>query len=301
MPCPSCGGNSRKPIAPGYWECMTVIDDPAIVKSAWDVADPWRAATFPKRPCGHRYREGPSVPSEPCRCGIYSIGRCGRCNDPFCGNHGHIYEGTFHCNGCARELFQADQERKHEVEEKEKREAKSVRDKLERSFSEAVRRAVKAMEKSGHPPERLVVMGQIQTPGTGGPGGGRPGKQWLEIVKEMGLGWYLGRFVWAASEDGEAMSARLVLAGNGRLLEGSGLFGRWDKAEDGFHLRVRPGWFFPSLKKPVLAVKTDEFEIARCGDKSIKDLTAGLLEIAAGESSVSRWNCGPDNPSAGIL
>ena len=165
-----------------------------------------------------------------------------------------------------------------------------VRDKLERSFSEAVRRALKTMEESEHPPERLVVMEQIQTPGTGGPGGGRPGKQWLEIVKEMGLGWYLGRFVWVAWEDSEAMSARLVLAENGRLLEGSGLFGRWDKADDGFHLRVRPGWFFPSLKKPVLAVNPDEFEIARCRDKSIKDLTDGLLEIAAGESPVPSWD-----------
>src|SRR4029077_11921069 len=51
MPCPNCGGTSRKPIAPGYWECTTVIDDPAFPRSAWDDSDPWRAATHPKRHC----------------------------------------------------------------------------------------------------------------------------------------------------------------------------------------------------------------------------------------------------------
>jgi hypothetical protein len=151
-----------------------------------------------------------------------------------------------------------------------------------------VRRTVNFLEESGHPPERLVAMKQVRTPGTGGPGGGRPGKEWLEIVKEMGMGWYLGRFVWAASKDGEILSARLVLAESGSLLEGAGLFGRWDKAEDGFHLRVRPGWFFPSLRKPVLAVKPEAFEIARCGDSSIRELTDWLLEIAAGESPIPR-------------
>jgi hypothetical protein len=50
------------------------------------------------------------------------------------------------------------------------------------------------------------------------------------------------------------------------------------------------GMVFSLSQKPVLAVRPDEFEIARCRDKSLKDLTAGLLEIAAGESSVPRWD-----------
>jgi hypothetical protein len=58
MPCPECGGTDCKPLAPGYWQCTTMVDDPAFPRSAWDEADPWRAATHPRRPCGHRYQDG---------------------------------------------------------------------------------------------------------------------------------------------------------------------------------------------------------------------------------------------------
>jgi hypothetical protein len=285
MPCPSCGGTRRNPIAPGYWECTTAIDDPAIVKSAWDVADPWRAATFPQRPCGHRYQDGPVVKSEPCQCGTYSIGRCGRCDEPVCGDHGTPHAGGLHCKRCARALLEEDQRRKREVADARA----AAREKLKQSAEEAIRRATEALGNSGRPPERLAVVKRIETSGSGGPGGGRPGTSWLEIEREMGLGWYVGRFVWTARGEGESMSSHLALTEKGGLLEGSGLFGRWDKAEGGFHLRVRPGWVFPRFRKPVLAVKPDEFGLERSENDSLGDLTSGLLEIAAGETLIPSW------------
>ena len=281
MPCPSCGGTSRRPIAPGYWECTTVIDDPAFPRSAWDDSDPWRAATHPKRPCSNRYQEGTSVPTEPCRCGIYSIGRCESCNDPVCGDHGRLYADALRCEGCARALFEADQTRKREAVEQAENAAAAERERLEPSAERAIQRAAQALGNSDRPAERLVAVRRKHRPATGGPGGGSPATSWLVIDREMGRGWYVGRFVWT-SADGAASSARMVLTAGGLLLQGAQLFGQWDEKENGMTLRVRPGRYFAQFRRGVLAVDPDEFDIGRCKNDSLRDLTSGLLEVAAG-------------------
>lgn len=226
--------------------------------------------------------------TEPCRCGIYSIGRCESCNDPVCGDHGKLYADALRCEGCARALFEADQTRKREAVEQAKNAAAAERERLEPSAESAIQRAVETLGNSGRPPERLVAVRRKHRPATGGPGGGSPATSWLAIDREMGRGWYVGRFVWA-SADGEASSARMVLTEGGLLLQGAQLFGQWDKKENGMTLRVRPGRYFARLRRGILAVDPDEFDIARCKNDSLRDLTSGLLEIADGETLISSW------------
>ncbi|HEY8814829.1 MAG TPA: hypothetical protein VIP57_06970 [Candidatus Dormibacteraeota bacterium] len=166
--------------------------------------------------------------------------------------------------------------------------AAAEREKLEPSAESAIQRAAEALGNSGRRPERLAAMKRKHRPATGGPGGGSPATSWLVIDREMGQGWYVGRFVWT-SADGEVSSARMALTEGGLLLQGAQLFGRWDKKENGMTLRVRPGRYLAWLRRGVLAVDPDEFEFARCKNDSLRDLTSGLLEIAAGETLISRW------------
>jgi hypothetical protein len=223
------------------------------------------------------------VPTEPCRCGVYSIGRCENCDEPVCGDHGKPYAGALHCQDCARVLLDADQSRRREVEERARNAAAAEREKLELSAESAIQRATEALVNSDRPPERLVVVRRDVRPATGGPGGGSPATNWLAIDREMGLGWYVGRFVWTSTA-GEALSARLVLTEGGLLLQGAQLSGRWDKKEDGMTLRVRPGRYFAWLRRGVLAVDPGEFELMRCENDALGDLTSCLLEIAAGQT-----------------
>jgi hypothetical protein len=156
--------------------------------------------------------------------------------------------------------------------------------KLELSIESAVQRTVEALVNSGRPPERLVAVRRDVRPATGGPGGGSPATSWLAIDGEMGMGWYVGRFVWESA--GEASSARLILTEGGSLLQGAQLSGRWDKKEDGVALRVRPGRYFAWLRRGVLAVDPVELELARCENEALGDLASWLLEIAAGQTSI---------------
>lgn len=224
--------------------------------------------------------------TEPCRCGIYSIGRCGNCDDPICGDHGKLYADVLHCQDCALALLEADQARKRATVERAESAAAAEREKLEPSAESAIRRAAEALVNSDRPAERLVAVRRDERPATGGPGGGSPATNWLAIDGEMGQGWYVGRFAWT-STDGEVSSARLVLTEGGLLLRGAQLFGQWDKKENGMTLRVRPGRYFGWLRKGVLAVDREEFELARCTNDSLRDLISGLLEIVAGETSIS--------------
>lgn len=273
MPCPSCGGAHRRSIAPGYWECTTLVDFPEGEKSAWDIWDPWRASINRKRPCGRHYQAGAVVSTEPCRCGIHSIGRCSRCDSPVCGIHGKLYADTLHCNECVRALFEVGQKEKREAAERAERVALAVREQLELSAREAMQRALEGLM-SRRQLEPLATIRRAQT--HRGPGGGAI--NWLAIDRRMGNGWYLGELNWARRDDEVTMSTRMVLAEDGRLL-GSTDFGA----------RVRPGRYFSFLRPKVIAVDGDEFDITQCANESLADLTAGLLEIAAGEPSIARW------------
>jgi hypothetical protein len=275
MPCPRCGGISRNSIAPGYWQCTAVIDDPASPRSAWDDADPWRAATHPTRPCGHRYEEGTTFSADPCRCGIHSIGRCVRCDRPVCGFHGGLYEDALHCDDCRQVLLSAIEERKRTAAEQVENTAADIREKLELNAREAVQRAVDGLVASGRPSDALATIEHVNTPR--GPGGGAI--NWYLVKKRMGQGWYVGQLGWRSIDHGPATSTHLVLSEDGRLLEGARYVGP----------KIRPGRYFSVLRSEVVAVEGGEFHIAQCGNDSVEDLTSGLLEIAAGDPKPLSW------------
>ena len=106
MSCPECKGLSRTAIAPGYWQCTTLV---------WRDATQWGPITGTpphlglmgpvpaaiQQPCGRRYHEaggGNEVDvNAACACGIFAIGRCADCGDLVCGEHGALYEGRFTC------------------------------------------------------------------------------------------------------------------------------------------------------------------------------------------------------------
>jgi hypothetical protein len=275
MPCPRCGGISRKSIAPGHWQCTTVIDDPAFPRSAWDEADPWRAATHPTRPCGHRYEEDPTFSTDPCRCGIHSIGRCVHCGSPVCGFHGRLYEDTLHCDDCRQVFLRAIKERERMATEQAENAAAEIREKLERNARAAVQRAVDGLVASGRRSEALATIEHVNTPR--GPGGGAI--NWYLVKERMGQGWYVGQLEWRSIENGAATSTRLVLSEDGRLLEGARYVGP----------KIRPGRYLSVFRSEVIAVAGVEFHVAQCGNDSVEDLTSGLLEIAAGDPKPLSW------------
>jgi len=136
-----------------------------------------------------------------------------------------------------------------------------------------MQRALEALTLSGRQPEPIATIRRAQT--RRGPGGGAI--NWLAVNRRMGNGWYLGELNWTRDDD-ITMSARLVLTEDGRLLGSTDL-----------GPRVRPGRYFSFLRPKVIVVDGDEFDITQCADESLADLAAGLLKIAAGESTVPRW------------
>jgi hypothetical protein len=214
------------------------------------------------------------VQTEPCRCGIYSIGRCSRCNSPICGIHAELYADTLHCNDCAQALVEAERRDRQEGAKRTGEAARAVREKLELSVREAMQRALEGLMSSGRQLEPLATISRAYAHSS--PGGG--GTSWLAIEKRMGNGWYLGELNWTHREGDFNMSVRLILTEDGRLLGSTGL-----------GPRVRPGRYLSFLKPKVIVVDGDEFDITQCADESLMDLAAGLLKIAAGEPAVPRW------------
>lgn len=102
-------------------------------------------------------------PTEPCRCGIYSIGRCENCGDAVCGDHGKLYAGALHCQDCARALSEEDQFRKREAAERVESDATAAREKLESSAERAIRRAAEALVNSGRPRERQAAVAREES------------------------------------------------------------------------------------------------------------------------------------------
>jgi hypothetical protein len=98
--CPSCGGTERVPIAAGYWECKTSVEE----RRLGVIPDPMGApgATRPVadvvyRPCGVRYHEGSGVVTATCACGTFGIGVCVECGKVICGDHSRMNGGQRLC------------------------------------------------------------------------------------------------------------------------------------------------------------------------------------------------------------
>ena len=117
------------------------------------------------------------MPTEPCRCGIHSIGRRSRCNSPICGIHGKLYADTLHCNDCARALFEADQRDKQEAAKRAGEAATAIHEKLQLSAREALQKALEGLVSSGRQLEPLATIRRAQT--LRGAGGGAI--NWLAI------------------------------------------------------------------------------------------------------------------------
>jgi hypothetical protein len=96
MPCPTCGGFERMPIAPGYWECTS-----STAAERWEPAGPGGAVipvSFAKI-CGQRYQEGRPAGLEECACRTYAIGHCAICGVAVCGERdcSRLVEGRRLC------------------------------------------------------------------------------------------------------------------------------------------------------------------------------------------------------------
>jgi len=46
-----------------------------------------------------------------CRCGLYAVGECVDCDEPLCGDHGEMLDGSFHCPDDAARLRSEELER----------------------------------------------------------------------------------------------------------------------------------------------------------------------------------------------
>lgn len=102
MSCPRCGGTKRTPIAPGYWECQTLIDTPGLVPSPGDTGTLLPGPR--EQVCGYRYQERQAavVATRQCRCGTFAIGECAGCRTAICGDHSRLVSGSRFCADCIR-------------------------------------------------------------------------------------------------------------------------------------------------------------------------------------------------------
>ncbi len=118
--CPSCGGTSRKPIAPDYYECTNVL----VAQQPILNAQPGASRPVPFS-CGRRYHEtstvGASAGNPPsCSCGTFAIGQCTHCGTPLCGDDRvHILAVNGHqwrCATCAGLWHREEQSRREAAE-----------------------------------------------------------------------------------------------------------------------------------------------------------------------------------------
>jgi hypothetical protein len=99
--CSACGGNERRPISPGYWECTTLRSEPPTWVPAGHGGQMVPRAD-PPRPCGNRYHDGPTTPTtaDLCSCKTFAIGRCAGCDVYVCGDHSSLFEDRRLCASC---------------------------------------------------------------------------------------------------------------------------------------------------------------------------------------------------------
>lgn len=124
MACPKCGGSKRRQIAPGFYECESVISE--VRPGYMPVPEPghgpvreWTIGpTRGERICRHRYQAGePATASAvKCWCGMYAIAECTECGAPLCGDHIRRLSGRVICQEDLAARKAADEVRRIEDE-----------------------------------------------------------------------------------------------------------------------------------------------------------------------------------------
>jgi hypothetical protein len=109
MACPKCGGSSRRQVAPGAFECTSVVTTMRLLPAPGPGHGPVdlepRAVD---QVCGHRYQEGtPAMAANlpKCWCGVFAIAECTECGSALCGDHIQRAGGRVYCKdhvGAAR-------------------------------------------------------------------------------------------------------------------------------------------------------------------------------------------------------
>jgi hypothetical protein len=106
VPCPDCKGSSRIAIAPGYWQCTTLVRRFIPHWGLMPGTSPQLGIMGPvlaarQRPCGRRYQEAGGRNeidvNASCACGMFAIGRCADCGVFVCGEHSGLSEGRLTC------------------------------------------------------------------------------------------------------------------------------------------------------------------------------------------------------------
>lgn len=136
--CPTCGGQDREPIAPGYWRCTTVrtVTEANPGASGFGAPHHVRASIPPtverRITCNERYYEGaPASDAALCHCRTYAIGFCTECGDPVCGLHSDLWEGRRVCSDDAERLEQTrERARVAERDRRQEREGQAERGRL---------------------------------------------------------------------------------------------------------------------------------------------------------------------------
>jgi hypothetical protein len=264
MPCPNCGGSERVPLAPGYWECMTMITKERIGHPA-GYSNP---IPLPhQEPCGAHYQEEPpGKVSESCACGVFAIGRCQTCERPVCGRHSDLVGGKLLCSGCIQE--RAEKARKC----KEATEADAARARArehEESIGRAHEAAVAAAERlSADDSHRIVRVNQRSVARVSA--GGSYGISWNELAEEIGKGWHVlnwREYHYNAETGGDWHEIAFALAADGRIFRGASF--------------VKLGRRLRWTRAPVLAI-VEELDLTELGTRALQQLATDLLEVASG-------------------
>ena len=110
MPCPTCGGNEREPLAPTYWRCISTVYETASQITQDYSTPPHLGIVRPyqyqvARPCGEEYHEIGSFPVNLglCKCNTWAIGLCSVDSEPVCGYHSSLVDGRRLCDQHGRE------------------------------------------------------------------------------------------------------------------------------------------------------------------------------------------------------
>jgi hypothetical protein len=125
MPCPTCGGTAREPIAPGYWRCASTRIVQVEVGGP-GLTDPRLGPPVIRVPreviCGTRYAEGngSEMTGSTCACGTFAIGMCAKCQTPVCGDHSALWDGRRLCATDFHEMQTLAEDRRREAVEKTK-------------------------------------------------------------------------------------------------------------------------------------------------------------------------------------
>lgn len=132
MSCPVCQGSQRRPIAPGYWECLSSITETKMVSETWVPGGPnGQMVPMPRygpvsRICGTRYHESAATnkaESARCECGTFAIGVCHQCDREVCGDHSCLVAGARLCLDCSRQRDRDESAARRERDEKAARQA----------------------------------------------------------------------------------------------------------------------------------------------------------------------------------